>query len=89
MLFACQIARTIDTYIVDGIVNAVGWISYQLCLLQGWWDDKVVDGIVNGVGAMVSFFSEMLKPVQSGYVQNYMMVIIVFVLFYLLTMFIR
>jgi len=89
VLFMCQVARTIDTYIVDGIVNAVGWLTYQFAKLSGWWDNNVVDGMVNGAAGMVKFFSDMIKPIQSGYVQNYMMVVIVFVLFYLLTMFVR
>ena len=87
-LMLCQVARVIDTYIVDGIVNAVGWLAYQFAMLQGWFDLVVIDGIVNGIAWIVGFFSNFLKPVQSGFVQNYMMVIIVFVLFYLLTLFI-
>jgi len=89
VLFLCQAARVFDTYIVDGIVNAAGWLSYQFARFQGWWDNAVVDGIVNGVAKVTRFFSDFTKPIQSGYVQNYMMVIIIFVLFYLLTIFIR
>lgn len=87
VLMLCQFARIIDTYIVDGIVNAVGWLTYQFALLHGWFDNAVVDGIVNGVAWIVNYFSQFLKPIQSGFVQNYMMVIVVFVLFYLLTLF--
>ncbi len=89
VLFTCQIARAFDTYIVDGLVNAVGWLGYQFALFQGWWDNNVVDGLVNGCAWVVGFFSDFIKPIQSGYVQNYMMVVVVFVLFYLLTLFIR
>jgi len=89
VLFMTQVARTIDVYIVDGIVNAVGWLTYQFSKFHGWWDNVVVDGLVNGAAGLVGFLSDMIKPIQSGYVQNYMMVIIVFVLFYLLTLFVR
>ncbi|MCX6645435.1 MAG: NADH-quinone oxidoreductase subunit L, partial [bacterium] len=85
----CQVARAFDTYIVDGIVNAVGWLTYQFARLQGWFDNAVVDGIVNGVVWVVNYFSNFVKPIQSGFVQNYMMVVVVFVLFYLLSLFIR
>ena len=89
VLMLCQVARVFDTYIVDGIVNAVGWLTYQFALFQGWFDNVVVDGIVNGVAWIVDFFSKFTKPVQSGFIQNYMMVVVVFVLFYLLSLFIR
>jgi len=87
--FLTQVARTFDNYVVDGIVNAAGWLTWQFARFQGWWDNTVVDGIVNGVAWIVGFFSDMVKPVQSGYVQNYMIVVIIFVLFYLLTLFVR
>jgi NADH-quinone oxidoreductase subunit L len=84
-----QVARAFDNYVVDGIVNAAGWFVVMLSKLQGWWDNVVVDGIVNGVAWVVGYFSDFMKPIQSGYVQNYMMVIVVFVLYYLLTIFVR
>ena len=87
MFFLTHAARAFDNYVVDGIVNAAGWLTYQLALFQGWWDNNVVDGIVNGVAWIVRFFSDITKPIQSGYVQNYMMVVIIFVLFYLLSLF--
>jgi len=88
VFFITQVARAFDNYVVDGIVNAAGWLTYQFALFQGWWDNVVVDGIVNGTAWIVRFLSEITKPVQSGYVQNYMMVVVVFVLFYLLMLFI-
>ncbi len=89
VFFICQVARAFDNYIVDGIVNAAGWITWQFARLQGWWDNVVIDGIVNGVAWLTGFLSDTVKPIQSGYVQNYMMVVVVFVLFYLLTLFVR
>jgi NADH:ubiquinone oxidoreductase subunit 5 (subunit L)/multisubunit Na+/H+ antiporter MnhA subunit len=84
-----QVARAFDNYVIDGIVNAVGWLIYMFALLQGWWDNKVVDGLVNACAWVVGYFSDMVKPIQSGYVQNYMMLVVLFVLFYLLTLFVR
>ena len=84
-----QIARAFDTYIIDGIVNAVGVLTYWFALAQGWWDNKVVDGLVNACAWVVGYLSDMVKPIQSGYVQNYMMLVVLFVLFYLLTLFVR
>ncbi len=84
-----QVAKAFDNYVVDGIVNAAGWLTIMISKLQRWWDDTVVDGLVNACAWVVGFFSDIIKPIQSGYVQNYMMVIIVFVLYYLLTLFVR
>jgi NADH-quinone oxidoreductase subunit L len=89
VLFIAQVAKTFDNWVIDGIVNAAGWLVWMLAQLQGWWDNKVVDGIVNGFAWVVGYLSDTVKPIQSGYVQNYMMVIILFVLLYLLTMFVR
>jgi NADH-quinone oxidoreductase subunit L len=85
----CQAARTFDNYVIDGIVNAVGWLTWMFAQLQGWWDNKVIDGIVNAFAWVVGYFSDFVKPIQSGYVQNYMMLIVLFVLMYLVTLFVR
>lgn len=89
VLILAQVARTFDNYVVDGIVNAAGWLTWQLSMLQGWWDNTVVDGLVNFCAWIVGFISDTVKPIQSGYVQNYMMVIVLFVMFYLLTLFVK
>jgi NADH-quinone oxidoreductase subunit L len=89
VLMIAQAAKTFDNYVVDGIVNAAGWLTYMFSMFQGWWDNKVVDGLVNAMAWVVGFLSDSVKPIQSGYVQNYMMIIIFFVLLYLLSLFIH
>lgn len=89
VMLLSQALRAFDNWVVDGIVNAAGWLTTQLSMIQGWWDNKVVDGAVNGAAWIVNFFSDFTKPIQSGYVQNYMMVTIIFVMFYLLALFVR
>ena len=53
------------------------------------FDAEVVDGVVNGVGRMVQFFSQTLRRLQTGLVQNYMLVqifgVIVFILILLVS----
>jgi len=85
----CQAARTFDNWVVDGIVNLAGWLTWTIAQIQGWWDNNVVDGLVNGVAWVVGYFSDFVKPIQSGYVQNYMMVIVIFVLLYLAALFVK
>ena len=87
--FIAQVAKAFDNYVIDGIVNAVGWLVWLLAQFQGWWDNTVVDGIVNGFAWVVGYLSDTVKPIQSGYVQNYMMLVVLFVLFYLLSLFVK
>jgi NADH-quinone oxidoreductase subunit L len=45
------------------------------------FDDILVDGTVNGVAALVRGSSEIFKRLQSGYVQNYALSILVGIVF--------
>ncbi|MHB0885375.1 MAG: NADH-quinone oxidoreductase subunit L [Bacillota bacterium] len=65
------IAGWVDKNIVDGIVNAVGWVGAQLGNISGWFDLAAVDGAVNGVAALVSGAGRRLRKWQTGYVQSY------------------
>lgn len=46
-----------------------------------WFDKNVVDGMVNGTGDATTAFSEKIKGVQSGKVQQYAMLFLVAVIF--------
>jgi NADH-quinone oxidoreductase subunit L len=46
-------------------------------VLWTFFDAKVVDGMVNGSGWLVQWVSSVLKRVQTGYVQNYALSILV------------
>jgi NADH-quinone oxidoreductase subunit L len=35
------------------------------------FDDTVIDGLVNGAGRLVTASSQVLRRLQTGYVQNY------------------
>jgi len=89
VLFLCKVMRVIDTWIIDGIVNAAGWVTVKLAWLQGRFDLFVVDGGVNLVGWIVDGLSRLIRPLQSGYIQNAMLVVAVFVLLYLLQFFVK
>ncbi|HXG58628.1 MAG TPA: hypothetical protein VNL91_06370, partial [Thermoanaerobaculia bacterium] len=64
-----------DKYVVDGLVNLVRHATvvvfgYGLQLL----DRFVVDGAVNGIGWSAQSGSMLLRRVQSGFVQNYALI---------------
>jgi NADH-quinone oxidoreductase subunit L len=65
----------LDRYIVDGLVNGVGWLTNQFSLLNGLFDNYIVDGVVNGVGYVVEESARGLRLLQTGRVQNYLLVV--------------
>ncbi|RLA95092.1 MAG: NADH-quinone oxidoreductase subunit L [Deltaproteobacteria bacterium] len=78
-----------NKYYVDEIYNAlfVQPIKKGSEWLWHSFDDMVVDGMVNGSGRLFSGLSSILKRLQTGYVQNYaiwMLVGIVFLIVYYL-----
>ena len=49
-------------------------------------DANVVDDLVNGAARVVAFFSEALRPLQTGLVQNYILVQIIGTIILILTL---
>jgi len=64
----------IDTYIVDGFVNATATVTRGFSSGSILFDNGIVDGAVNLTGAIVETASRMLRRIQTGYVQNYALV---------------
>lgn len=70
-----------DQRIVDGLVNLTGRSGITLSDFGGLFDNKVVDGIVNGVADVTGWVGEnVLRPIQTGRVQNYLLVLVLSVL---------
>jgi NADH-quinone oxidoreductase subunit L len=59
-----------DTNVVDGAVNAAGWITRLTATLSSWWDKWIIDGIgVNGpaiVARMLSYPARLLNGAWSS-----------------------
>ena len=64
-----------DAHIIDGIVNGVRHLTV-IVLGHGsnLFDRYVVDGAVNGVGYSARGGSRLFRRMQSGFVQNYALV---------------
>jgi NADH:ubiquinone oxidoreductase subunit 5 (subunit L)/multisubunit Na+/H+ antiporter MnhA subunit len=47
-----RLSAAFDRYVIDGMVNLVGWSVRQTSFVIGLNDKYVVDGAVNGVAAL-------------------------------------
>ncbi len=69
--------RYVDVAVVDFIVNMVAKISVVGSeLLYDFFDLPVIDGIVNGVGKIIEFCGAQTRKLQTGQVQNYVLVFV-------------
>jgi NADH-quinone oxidoreductase subunit L len=66
-----RVLRWFDDTVIDGIVNATGWLTRVSSTVSGWFDNYVVDGFVNGSAWVSGFSGLVLRKFQSGRVQTY------------------
>ena len=72
-----------DSSVVDGLVNRSAWATVKGAIWSGWNDRWIVDGSVRFVGAFVRTFSWPVRLIQTGYVQNYALLMILGVLVFM------
>jgi NADH-quinone oxidoreductase subunit L len=69
------LARSVDwinTYVIDGIVNAAGALTRGLGgFVYGILDQRGVDGFVNGLSVVADGAGAGLRKLQTGRVQQY------------------
>jgi NADH-quinone oxidoreductase subunit L len=73
-------ARTcwkVDEKAVDGMVNGSGWITVLGSRLSGLFDITWVDGAVDGIGQIIQGGAKNFRILQTGYVQNYALAMLV------------
>ena len=80
--FGTDLWRFDATY-VDGAVNRSAWATVRSAEGSGWWDRWIVDGAVRFVGGFVKTFSWPVRLIQTGYVQNYALMMILGVLVFI------
>jgi len=56
-------------------VNAFGWVTVLWAKLSGWFDLGVVDGLVNLAGWLTQGCGRLFRRLQTGYVQEYIIVL--------------
>jgi NADH-quinone oxidoreductase subunit L len=68
----------VDTNVIDGTVNAAGWITRATATFSKWWDKWVIDGAgVNGPALVLRAASYPMRLLQWGLVQWYALVMVV------------
>jgi NADH-quinone oxidoreductase subunit L len=66
-----------DLRVIDGIVNGIGFTVRELfSRLIGWFDNTFVDGIVNWVAQVTLLVGGKIRRVQTGMIQNYLLIIL-------------
>ncbi len=81
MFGVSQVFRWVDNNVVDGLVNAVGWFTVVFSRLQRWVDTWIVDGLVNLIGEVTKISGRTVRLLQTGRVQNYLLIIFIGVAF--------
>ena len=71
-----------DAKVVDGAVNGSAWSTVKSALGSSWWDRWIVDGLVRFVGGFVKTSSWPVRLIETGYTQNYALVMILGVLIF-------
>ena len=72
-----------DARVVDGVVNGSASATVGSAIGSGWWDRWIVDGLVRFIGGFIKTVSWPIRLIQTGYVQNYALVMILGVLIFI------
>ena len=62
-----------DQKVIDGAVNGSGFMTLLMSKLQNLFDKVIVDGAVNGTGWLANKGGEVLKHLQTGLIQDYIL----------------
>ncbi len=69
------ILKVFDLRVIDGIVNLVGFVTRAVvAAFTAWFDNKFVDGLVNWVAQITWLFGGRVRRLQTGAIQNYLLV---------------
>jgi len=63
-----------DLGVIDAGVNAVAQVTVIIGKIKSWFDKYIIDGAVNGLAKTVRLSSGLLRRVQTGLVQNYLLI---------------
>jgi len=66
-----------DVHVIDGTVNAAGWMTRLTATISSWWDTWIIDGaLVNGPAILSRVLSYPARILQWGLVQWYALVMV-------------
>jgi NADH-quinone oxidoreductase subunit L len=67
-----------DRTVIDGAgVNGAGWLTRFVAKVSMWWDTWIVDGSIRLGSFLVYALGFVSKFLETGYVQNYMLLIVI------------
>ena len=69
-----------DKTIIDGTVNGAGWLTLLTSRIHDVFDKYIIDGLVNLTGAVVQIFGAFTRRIQTGLIQNYLLIVFLGVL---------
>jgi len=73
---AGRAADWVDRHIIDGLVDGAAGLARRVSRLAIFFDEGVVDGAVNGVGRIHLAASSFLRRLQTGYLYNYALAVV-------------
>ncbi|WDT82092.1 MAG: hypothetical protein MPW14_10385 [Candidatus Manganitrophus sp.] len=76
LLWFANFLWTFDQWVLDGLVNASGWVTLLESKISEIFDIYIVDGTVNGVSATLDVGARGLRRLQTGAVQNYVLAMV-------------
>ena len=72
-----------DQRVIDWAVNQTGLATLLASRIQMWFDQYIVDGWVNFTGSVTQFFSSVLRRIQTGFIQHYLLLVFLSILFFI------
>jgi NADH-quinone oxidoreductase subunit L len=75
-ILAALASWRIDQWVIDGLVNASGWMTRAAAWFSGLADRHAVDGLVDGTGRTLYEASLGFRRLQTGLVQTYALLIV-------------
>jgi len=61
-----------DNSVIDWCVNICGTVTVLLSHIKGIFDDYVIDALVNTLGILTKFVGDVVRRLQTGFVQSYL-----------------
>jgi NADH-quinone oxidoreductase subunit L len=72
-----RLSAWFDARVIDGLVDGSSWLVRKFSSASMAFDKEVVDGAVNGIGRIHRAVSRGLRRLQTGYVYNYALAIVI------------
>ena len=70
-----KLAFSFDFRIIDGSVNLAAALTVGVSKVKNWIDTYIIDGLVNGLAWIAGGVGLMLRRLQTGFIQNYILLI--------------